>query len=163
MQNKSKQARARILTILILTAALGAVVVRRVDLRASLAGLTQRSDTTPQDAIYAALDAARNGDVNKYMASYTGEMWQSLARARAESGDFAKYLRDSNAGLKGIAVMEPQPQPEGGVKVRVEYVYQDRNEAQFFYLQKTAQGWRISRVETAERVKTIIPYGTPVE
>jgi hypothetical protein len=161
--DRSKRARAKILTILILTAALGVVVARRVDVRASLAGLTQRSEATPQDAIYAMLDAARKGDVNKYMASYAGEMSQSLERARAESGDFASYLRDSNGALKGIAVMEPQPQPEGGVRVRVEYVYQDRNEAQFFYLQKTARGWKIWRVETAERVKTIIPYGTPVE
>jgi hypothetical protein len=59
--------------------------------------------------------------------------------------------------------MEPQPQPEGGVKVRVEYIYQDRNEAQVFFVRKTAEGWKISGVEPAERVKTIIPYGTPVQ
>jgi hypothetical protein len=162
-KDRSKQATARILTILILAVALGAIAARKASLRASLASLTQRSKSTPQDTIYAMLDAARRGDVQKYMASYAGEMSQSLARAQAESGDFAKYLRDSNAELKGIAVMEPQPQQEGQVKVRVEYVYQDRNEAQFFYLQKTARGWKISRVETAERVKTIIPYGTPVQ
>ena len=109
------------------------------------------------------MDAARNGDVKKYMANYTGEMARSLERARSESGDFAKYLRDSNAALKGIAVMEPQSQSEREAKVRVEYVYQDRTEAQYFYLEKAARGWKISRVEAAERVKTIIPYGTPVE
>ena len=159
----SKQAKARIVTILILAIALGVIVVRKADLRASLTGLTQRSQATPQDAIYAMLDAARNGDVKKYMSAYAGEMAQSLERARSESADFAKYLRESNAALKGIAVMEPESQSDGAVKVRVEYVYQDRNEAQFFYLQKTVGTWKIARIETAERVKTIVPYGTPVQ
>lgn len=109
------------------------------------------------------LDAARNGNVARYLASYTGDMAQSLARVKSDSADFVEYLRDSNAALKGIAVMEPQPQPDGQVELGVEYVYQDRNEAQFFFLAKTRDGWKISRVETSKRVKTIIPYGTPVQ
>ncbi len=159
----SKPAIARVITILILVVTLGVVLARKTDLRASFAGLTQRTEATPQDAIYAMLDASRDGNVQKYLAGYTGEMGRSLERARAESQDFAKYLRDSNAALKGIAVMEPQPQSDGEVKVRVEYVYPDRNEAQYFYMVKTAGVWKISRVETAERVKTVIPYGTPVQ
>jgi hypothetical protein len=159
----SKQAKARLLTILILGGVLGVILAWKTDLRGSIAGLTGRNEATPQDAIYAMFDASRSGDVKKYLASYTGEMAQSLQRARAESQDFAKYLRDSNTALQGIAVMEPQPQSDREVKVRVEYVYQDRNEAQFFYLNKTAGVWKIARVEAAERVKTIIPYGTPVE
>jgi hypothetical protein len=163
MQNRSKQARARILTILLLAIALAVTVVRNSNLPAALSRFTHRTEVTPQDVIYAMLDAARYGDVKKYMASYAGEMSQSLAQAQAESGDFAKYLRDSNAALKGVAVMEPQPQSEREVKVRVEYVYEDRNEAQFFFVEKTARGWKISHIEPAERVKTIIPYGTLVQ
>jgi hypothetical protein len=159
----SKQARARILTILILGFTLGVILARRIDLRGSLAGLTERTEAKPQDAIYVMLDASRSGDVKKYLASYTGEMAQSLERARDESQDFAKYLRESNTELKGVAVMEPQVLSEREVKVRVEYVYQDRNEAQVFYMNKTAGVWKISRIETAERVKTVIPYGTPVQ
>ena len=152
---------ARILTILILGGVVGAVVVRKSGF--GLARLTERSEAKPQDAIYGMLDAARNGDVARYLASYTGAMAESLSRAKSESPDFATYLRDSNAGIKGIAVMEPQPQPDGQVELRVEYVYQDRNEAQFFFLTRAADGWKISRVETSERVKTLIPYGTPVQ
>ena len=159
----SKQARARVATIIVLLGALGMILARKGDLRASLTGLTQRTERTPQDAIYSMLDAARNGDVKKYMASYTGQMAQSLERAQAESQDFAAYLRDSNAALKGIAVMAPQAQSEREVKVRVEYIYQDRDESQFFYLEKTGREWRISRAEPAEQIKTIIPYGTPVQ
>lgn len=159
----SKERKARIVTILILVVALGVVVVRKTDIGSSIRGLTQRADPTPQDAIYAMLDAARTGDVKKYMANYTGQMEQSLQRARADSADFAKYLRDSNAALKGIAVIEPQALSDREVKARVEYVYEDRNEVQFFYLENSRQGWKISRVESAERVKTLVPYGTPVQ
>jgi hypothetical protein len=155
MQNKRK---AQIVTILVLVAALGAIVMRKTNLRGSVALVAQ-----PQDAIYAMLDAARAGDVKKYLASYTGEMEQSLERARSESADFAKYLRDSNAALKGIAVTEPETLSDREVKARVEYVYQDRNEVQYFYLQKLRDGWKISRVDSAERVKTLVPYGTPVK
>jgi len=149
--------KTRIVTILVLMGALAVVVLRSTDFRFA------RLNAKPQDAVYAMFDAARAGDVERYMASYTGEMAQSLARAKSESPDFARYLRDSNAGLKGIAMMEPQPQSDGQVMLRVEYVYQDRNEAQFFFLDRTAGGWKISRVETSERVKTVIPYGTPVQ
>lgn len=159
----SKERKARIVTILILVVALGVVVVRKTDIGSSIRGLTQRADPTPQDAIYAMLDAARTGDVKKYMANYTGQMEQSLQRAKSDSADFAKYLRDSNAALKGIAVMEPQSLSDREVKARVEYVYEDRNEVQFFYLEKSRDGWKISRVESAERVKTLVPYGTPVQ
>lgn len=153
----SRQTIARIVTILVLVAALGVVVARKIDFRAAA------QPPRPQDAVYAMLEAARNGDVPKYLASYTGSMAESLERARSESSDFSKYLRDMNASLKGVAVMEPQTQPDGQVQLRVEYVYDDRNESQFFYLVKTSGGWKISRIETAERVKTLIPYGTPVQ
>ncbi len=155
------QGAARIVTILVLVGALGMVVLRKADFRFGRLG--EQPPATPQDAIYAMLGASRDGDVARYMASFTGPIADSLARAKAESPDFAKYLRDSNAGLKGIAVAEPQPQADGQAELRVEYVYQDRNEVQFFFLAKTPDGWKISRVETSERVKTIVPYGTPVQ
>jgi len=60
--------------------------------------------------------------VKIYLASYTGEMAQSLERSKAQSHDFPKYLRDSNNAIKGIAVIELQPQSDREVKVRVEYV-----------------------------------------
>jgi hypothetical protein len=160
---QANKRKAQIVTMLVLVVALGVIVVRKADLRGSIAGFAQRQDPTPQDAIYAMLDAARAGDVKKYLASYTGEMEQSLERAKSESADFAKYLRDSNAALKGIAVTEPQPLSDREVKARVEYVYQDRNEVQYFYLQKLPGGWKIARVDSAGRVKTLVPYGTPVK
>ncbi len=112
----NRQSAARIVTILVLIGALAVVIARKTDFRFSRAA---EQEAKPQEAIYAMLDAARNGDVPRYLASYTGEMAQELTRAKNDSPDFAKYLRDANAQLKGIAVMEPQPQPDGQVELRV--------------------------------------------
>ena len=158
-----KQRRAQILTISLLAAIIAVAIVRNTGLRASIAQISLRAEATPQDTIYAMLDAARAGDVKKYCAAYTGQMEQSLKLAISESPDFSKYLKESNAAIKGIAVQEPQALSDREVKARVEYVYQDRNEAQIMYLERTPGGWRIARVDAAERVKTLIPYGTPVQ
>jgi hypothetical protein len=124
-----------------------------------------KPDPTPQDAIYAMLDAARVGDVKTYLAAYTGQMETALKQSISETTDsgFAKYLKDQNAAIKGIAISEPQTLTDREVKVRVEYVYQDRNEAQIMFLEKAPPGWKIARVESSERVKTLVPYGTPVQ
>jgi len=124
-----------------------------------------KSDPTPQDAIYGMLDAARAGDVKTYLASYTGQMEVSLRQSIGETTEsgFAKYLKNQNASIKGIAISEPQPLTDREVKVRVEYVYQDRNEAQMMFLEKGPSGWKIARVDGTERVKTLVPYGTPVQ
>lgn len=126
---------------------------------------TAKQAPDPRGAIYAMLAAARDGDVNAYTASYTGQMETALQGSVREStlDGFARYLRDSNAPIKGVAITEPEPLSASQVKVRVEYVYQDRNEAQTMYLEKADGAWRISRVDGAERVKTLVPYGTAVQ
>ena len=156
----SKQHKVRILTILVFAALLGVIVARKAGLRASI---PRSSEVTPQDTIYGMLDAARAGDVKKYLAAYSGQMEQSLQQAISETPGFSKYLKDSNTAIKGIAVQEPQSLSDREVKARVEYVYQDRNEVQFMYLERTPAGWKIARVDSAERIKTLIPYGTPVQ
>ena len=165
---------AQALTILTLAAALGAAMARQhgwkmpawSTVTGSLSASRQTAEARPQDAIYAMLDAARDGDVKKYLAAYTGSMETALRQSIAESSDaaFRKYLQDTNAALKGVAVMAPDSAAgDREVKIRVEYVYQDRNEAQTMNLEKTASGWKIARVDSAERVKTLVPYGTPVQ
>jgi hypothetical protein len=122
------------------------------------------AQSSPQDPIYAMLDAARQGSVTAYLACYTGAMRTALDASVRESGTeaFARYLRDSNAAIKGVAMNEPEPLSPAESRVRVEYVYQERNEMQNLYLEKSAGAWKISRVDGAERVKTLVPYGTPV-
>lgn len=128
------------------------------------AGLPGRADT-PQDTIYAMLDAARAGDATAFLNQYTGQMAAGLKQTRTEQGDqgFREYLRNSNSIIKGVALNEPKPVSDREVEVRVEYVYQDRNEVQVVSLEKTSGGWKIARVQSAERVKTLVPYGTPVQ
>lgn len=166
----NQQRKAQILTVLILSCGLAVAVLRKPGVRASIGErmttsklMTPPADPTPQDAIYAMLDAARAGDVQRYMSMYIDPIQTSLRQAMLESKDFAKYLRDSNSGVKGVAVNEPEPLADGRVKARVEYVYEDRNEIQSMYLEKTRQGWKIASVDSTDRVKTLVPYGTPVQ
>ena len=169
----SADKKAKIVTVVVLAGALAIVLgqkygwkmpdVKVSDLAPKPAA--PKADPTPQDAIYAMLDAARVGDTKTYLAAYTGQMSMSLQQAVAEStvDKFATYLKNSNAEIKGVAINEPQTLTDREVKVRVEYVYQDRNEAQTMFLEKAPGGWKIARVESAERVKTLVPYGTPVQ
>jgi hypothetical protein len=164
-----KEQAARLLTLGVLAAALGFVVWRNqgspmpasspVSLPASAA-----ETEDPQSAIYAMLDAAREGKPAGYLASFTGQLETQLRQAAAEQGEarFAQYLRDQNAAIKGVALSDPQSLNESQTKVRLEYVYQDRNEVQWVTLERTSGGWKITRIEAAERVKTLVPYGTPV-
>jgi hypothetical protein len=161
----NKQRLAQILTFLILLGVLVFTVAGRSGWNwRGIVSRAQPADATPEDAIYNMLDAARNGDVKKYMAAYNPSMQTALRQSITDSSDsgFRRYLQDTNATLKGVAVMPPEKTSDTEVKVRVEYVYQDRNEAQTMYLEKSGSGWRIARVETAQRVKTLVPYGTPV-
>jgi len=164
----TRDRKARIITVTVLAGALALVLAQRSGWRLSgirLPAAAPKPEPTAQDTIYAMLDAARAGDVKAYLTSYTGPMAALLGRSLAESGEtrFAQYLKESNAAIKGIAITEPQSITDREVKVRVEYVYQDRNEAQFMYLEKTTAGWKIARMDATERVKTLVPYGTPVQ
>lgn len=124
-----------------------------------------RKEPAPQDPIYAMLDAARQGDVQAYLACYSGAMRTALEASVRESGadEFAKYLRGSNAAIKGVAIAQPEQLSPDESRARVEYVYQDRNEIQNVYLERSAGSWKIARVDGAERIKTLVPYGSPVE
>lgn len=165
----NKERKAQVVTVVVLVLALGAGLARKTGWRPTdLLSWTSRTETTslgPQDVIYAMQNAARVGDVPAYLSNYTGQMEASLRQAMAGTTEaaFAKYLKDSNTTIRGIAVGDPQEITNVEQKVRVEYIYEDRNEAQTMYLEKGPSGWKISRVDSDERVKTLIPYGTPVK
>jgi hypothetical protein len=158
---KERKIHVASITVLLLTA--GIAMSLKSDW--PLGRAVQKSPAGPQDTIYGMLDAARTGNVTSYLASYTGALQASLREAVRESSEkgFAKYLQESNASIKGVAVSEPQQLSEATVSVRVEYVYGDRNEAQSLRLEKMNGEWKIAGVDGAERVKTLVPYGTPVK
>ncbi len=118
----------------------------------------------PQDTIYETLDAVREGNMAKYLGAHTGAMEASLRRAAAEIGEarLLESLREKNAPLKGVAIQEPERLSERESKARVEYIFDNRNEVQVVYLEKASERWKIARVENAQRIETLVPYGTPV-
>lgn len=142
-------------TILVLLATVGLVVWRK--------NRIAPPDPTPQDAVYSMQNAARAGDVKSYLAAFTAPMQNLLRQNISSDASFSKYLQDSTAGIKGLVVSEPEETADAEVRLRIEYVYQNRNEAQFVYLAQEPGGWKISRLETGERVKTLVPYGTPIK
>lgn len=163
-----KNWKAHIATAAVILAAFGIGWARKTGWRppdiGALRVVRQQAGSEPQDTVYTMLAAARTGDVKAYLDSYTGQMAVTLRQHAAdlsESG-FARYLRDSNAAVKGVAVSEVKTTADNETEARVEYVYQDRNEVQWLYLEKTRAGWKISRLDNQERVKTLVPYGTPV-
>jgi hypothetical protein len=91
-------------------------------------------------------------------------MLRRLEQSRDEMtpAGFAQYLTQTNRQVKGIAISEPVASSRTEVELRVEFVYQDRNEAQQFFLENTAGEWKITRVSAAQTVETLVPYGTPV-
>lgn len=160
----SRQRKAHLITLALLALALAAVVLRQTGFRPRLAPSEARAPA-PQDAVYQMLEAARQGDVSRYLEAHTGQMEAALRAAISEKTErgFAAYLRELHRPIKGVAITEPQPVGEREVRLRVEYVYQDRNEAQTMYLEKLGRTWKIARVDAAERIPTVIPYGTPVQ
>ena len=111
------------------------------------------------------LDAVREGNLPKYLEAHTGAMEASLRRAAAEIGEarLLASLQEKNAPVKGIAIQEPERLSDRESKARVEYIFENRNEVQIVYLEKTGERWKIARVENAQRIEPVVPYGTPVK
>jgi len=118
----------------------------------------------PESVIWRMVDASRSADPQRYLACYTGEMQRFLRQNLEDMGSakFREYLSNSLRTVKGIAVSAPETATPSEKRVSVEYVYQDRNEKQKIYLRQVGKDWKIFRVEAAERIKTLVPYGTPV-
>jgi hypothetical protein len=119
---------------------------------------------TPEDGVYKMLDAARTGDTRTYLDCFTGDMHRQLLQVVKETSltQFSKYLVTQNTAFTGVAVSVMQNPDPGSARVRVEYVYSQRNEVQDLYLRKDEGKWKIFKVAGSEQIKTLIPYGTRV-
>ena len=167
----TRERKAQVATLAVLFGALALVAVKRGGWQASAASLSNLvaarapAGVSPQDTVYRMMDAARDGDVRAYLGCYTGQMESTLRQIAAEKGEaaLASYIRNFNASVKGVAIQNPQSTAEREVRLRVEFVYRDRNEAQIYYLEQSGGSWKIARQENAEGVKTLVPYGTAVE
>jgi hypothetical protein len=167
----TRERKAQLATVALLLAVLGFLAMKRGGWQASAASLsnlvTSRAPAgaSPQDTVYRMMDAARDGDVRAYLGCYSGQMESTLRQIAAEKGEpaLAAYIRSFNASVKGVAIQEPQSTGDREVRLRVEFVYRDRNEAQIYYLAQSGGSWKIARQENTEGVKTLVPYGTTVE
>ncbi len=155
----TKERMAQTLTAVLIAALLGYFAFRK---RAAAPPEAESAD--PDSAIWQMVEASRDAEPSRYLDCYTGEMERLLRQNLAEMGaeKFRDYLSSTYRQVKGIAVSAPQMTSPTEARVSVEYVYQDHNEAQQVYLQRVERRWKIFRVEGAERVKTLVPYGTPV-
>lgn len=119
---------------------------------------------TPESAIWRMLDASRDGDPERYLRCYAGEMERQLRQNLKDMGEarFREYLRNHQREVKGIAVSPPQMSGNEEARINVEYVYADRNETQQVMVRRAGRQWRIFRVDGSERIKTLVPYGAPV-
>lgn len=168
----SKDAKAQAVTTVLIVAALAAVGWKQglfewpagAPGAAVFSGGGRAKSDQPRDVIYAMLDAARDGEIDAYLDCYSGQMEKTLRQSFAEMGEgkFAAFLQERNREIKGIAMNEPEFASDDEARVRVEYVYAERNEVQQFYLSKQSGDWKIARVSAPQRIRTPIPYGTPV-
>ena len=154
--------KARYITI----AVLGAVVVWLIGRQAGWRLPTAAAQPEEaRDAIYRMLDAARSGDAAAYLDCFSGQTAAAMRQSRSEMGadGFARYLAETSRPLKGVTLSEPVTVTDRQLRIQIEYVYEDRNEGQQMHLERTAQGWRIARIDWAERLPTLVPYWTKVE
>ncbi len=147
---------AHVLSSIILLAGISVLAVRNVRRAPTLAG--------PEEAVYAMFEAARAGSVDGYLNAFGGSLQDSLRSTIAEktAPAFAVYLSESAAPVKGIALSDPQWESETKARIRLEYIYQDRNEVQSIEIQKISKSWKITKFEAGESVKAPIPYATPM-
>jgi hypothetical protein len=151
-----------------------AVVALLVGVAIALRG-RDRVPVAPQEAASAALDtasdvvnrlydAAGKGDDAAYLRQVSGKLRESLEYERSQLGveAFRAGLRQSAAGIKGLAVTQRSDGPSGTIALDVEIVFADRNETQKVLLAPQGRTWVITSMETAEVAKPPIPYGTPV-
>jgi len=120
--------------------------------------------TTPEDVVYAMLDAARAGNTAVYVDTFSGPLQQQIQQVIRESGkaQFATYLAAQSSSFQSVALSVTDQPSDLEARLRVEYVYANRNEVQTFHLKKNVGYWKIIGISGTDQIKTLIPYGTAV-
>jgi hypothetical protein len=119
---------------------------------------------TPEDTVYGMLDAARAGDTAVYADTFSGPLQQQIQQVIRESGKthFASYLTAQSSSFQSVALSVADQPSDVEARLRVEYVYSNRNEVQTFHLKKSGVRWKIVGISGTDQIKTLIPYGTAV-
>ena len=119
---------------------------------------------SPEDLIWRMSDAAREGKAKDYLACFSGELRARLQKTASEMGEakFTEYLQQLNREVTGIAVSDLAQSDPDTARLRVEFVLRGKNEAQTHHFKRLNGQWTIERVDDAEQVKVLIPYGIAV-
>jgi hypothetical protein len=125
---------------------------------------TSKAPVTPEDVIWRMSDAAREGDVNAYLDCFDGALKSNLQRTVAEMGEaqFSQYLKRLNGEMTGIAVSDFERVSENEATLRVEFVFRGKNEAQKHHFKLINGDWKIEKLDGAEQIKPLTPYGSDV-
>ncbi|MBV9468013.1 MAG: hypothetical protein JO316_22620 [Abitibacteriaceae bacterium] len=114
-----------------------------------------------------AFEAARKGDLERYLSQFTNPLREQLNRTRTQQGEgyLRRYLTQLTGTIKGVAVDLTRKEEVGPdlVRIHVELIYADHNESQPFVMRQENGSWRISKIESLRSAPTLIPYGTPLE
>jgi len=118
----------------------------------------------PEECIRAMLDCAARGDIAGYLDCFDDELRANLQNKLERMGadKFARYLRERNKPVKGVAFSDVERTRKDELRMRVEWVFLDRNEVQRFTLKKVGGRWKIKDMSEPRYVKPLVPYGTKV-
>ncbi|NOX56586.1 MAG: hypothetical protein GXP27_19510 [Planctomycetes bacterium] len=116
------------------------------------------------DCITQMLQAAQQGDVQRYLDCFAGDLRAKLA-ARLEKGNpeaAAAELRSGQAELKSYVTTDWRRVSEDEATLILERVYKDYNERHRVRLRRKRGAWKIVELTPLESFAPEIPYGTPV-
>jgi hypothetical protein len=130
----------------------------------SILSRSRPTDATPEDAVYGMLDAARAGNTAVYVDTFSGPLQQQIQQAVRESGkaQFSTYLWGQSVSFQSVALSVTDQPSDLEARLRVEYIYSNRNEIQTYHLRKLGGRWKIVGISGTDLIKTLIPYGTAV-
>lgn len=127
---------------------------------------TVQSATSPAGCLERMFRAAEQGDVPTYLDCFTGQQRDRLVNElnRQSEADFAASLLEAVRTLKGRAISGPtDTAPDASrATLAVERIYGQHTERQRYHFLRETDGWRIASVDAVEKLRSPIPYGTPV-
>lgn len=157
-----KQRLPTIITVLLIAAAIGFFALRRQ--QKQFAGMSAGS-AGPEDVVWRLSDATREGNVKTYLDCFTGRLRQKIEKTAREMGEaqFSEYLKRLNNEVTGIAVSDLENVNQSEAALRVEFVFRGKNEVQKHHFRLVDGSWKIEKLDGAEQIKTLVPYGTDVD
>jgi hypothetical protein len=119
---------------------------------------------TPEAAVNALFEAAKDGDHEAYLRLLGGKIRAELEETRRQQGAdvFGDHLRSWSAGVKNFAVVRIDESSPERVLLELDITFTDRNERQRMVASRQDDGWIITEMGTTEVEKPPVPYGTSV-